>query len=73
MTDQNDPFKGLDPQEAIDCDGPSATSMPNAGSCFLSTKSHLEKLEAMNLIEMLDDEPAFTKAGLDALPDHGSA
>jgi hypothetical protein len=29
--------------------------------------SHLETLKSMNLIEMHDDDPALTKAGLDVL------
>ena len=68
MTDESDPFNGLDLQEAIDI----ALDPPGHQGQTLEVvplnPSHLEKLKSMDLIEMHDDEPALTKAGSDALP-----
>jgi hypothetical protein len=68
MTDQSDPFDGLDLQEIIDLRW--TLRDIRAGRWKLSplNPSHLEKLETMNLIERLGDEPALTKSGLDAIP-----
>jgi hypothetical protein len=68
MTDESDPFNGIDLQEAIDLRW--TLRDIRAKRCKLSpiNPSHLEKLKTMNFIEMHDDEPVLTTAGLDALP-----
>jgi hypothetical protein len=68
MTDQSDPFNDLDLQEAIDLRWTLRDIRARRWKLSRLDQSHLEKLETMNLIEMLGDEPALTKAGLDALP-----
>jgi hypothetical protein len=68
MTDQSDPFDGLDLQETIDLRWTLRDIRARRWKLSPLNPSHLEKLETMNLIEMLGDEPALTKAGLDALP-----
>jgi hypothetical protein len=67
MTDQSEPFDGLDLQETIDLRWTLRDIRARRWKSPLNP-SHLEKLETMNLIEMLGDEPALTKAGLDAIP-----
>ena len=63
MTDESDPFNGVDLQEAIALRW--TLRDIRAKRCNLSplNPSHLEKLKSVNLIEMLDDEPALTPAG----------
>jgi hypothetical protein len=68
MTDQSDPFDGLDLQETIDLRWTLRDIRARRWKLSPLNPSHLDKLETMNLIEMLGDEPALTKAGLDALP-----
>jgi hypothetical protein len=68
MTDESDPFNGLDLQEIIDLRWTLRDIRAKRWKMSPINPSHLEKLEEMNLIEMLDGEPAITKAGLDALP-----
>jgi hypothetical protein len=72
MTDQIDPLSGLDLEQAIDLRWTLQDIRARRWKLSPLNPSHLEKLEAMNLIEMLDGEPALTRAGLDALPDNGS-
>jgi hypothetical protein len=68
MTDQSDPFDGLDLQEAIDMRWTLRDIGAKRWKLSPLNPSHLEKLKSMILIEMHDDEPALTKAGLDAIP-----
>jgi hypothetical protein len=68
MTDESDPFNGLDLQEAIDLRWTLRDIRAKRWKLSPLNPSHLEKLKSMNLIEMHDDEPALTKAGLDAIP-----
>ena len=68
MTDESDPFNGLDLQEAIDLRWTLRDIRARRWKLSPLNASHLEKLKSMNLIEMHDDEPALTKAGLDTLP-----
>jgi hypothetical protein len=68
MTDDSDPFNGLDLQEIIDLRWTLRDIRAKRWKLSPVNPSHLEKLETMNLIEMLGDEPALTKAGFDALP-----
>jgi hypothetical protein len=72
MTDEINPFSGLDLQEAIDLRWTLRDIRAKRRKLFPFNPAHLEKLKSMNLIEMHEDEPALTKAGLDAL-DHGFA
>jgi hypothetical protein len=73
MTDESDPFKGLDLQEAIDLRWTLRDIRAKRWKLSPLNPSHLEKLQSMNLIEMRNDEPALTKAGLDALSENGAA
>lgn len=68
MTDESDPFNGLDLQETIDLRWTLRDIRAKRWKLSPLNPSHLEKLKSMNLIEMHDGEPALTKAGLDALP-----
>jgi hypothetical protein len=68
MTDQGNPFNCLDLQEAIDLRWTPRDIRAKRWKLSPLNPSHLEKLKSMNLIETHDDEPALTKAGLDALP-----
>jgi hypothetical protein len=68
MTDESDPFNGLDLQEAIDLRWTLRDIRAKRWKLSPLNPSHLEKLKSMNLIEMHDDEPVFTTAGSDALP-----
>jgi hypothetical protein len=68
MTDESDPFNGVDLQEIIDLRWTLRGSRAKRWKLFPVNPSHLEKLKSMNLIELHGDEPVLTKAGLDALP-----
>jgi hypothetical protein len=68
MTDQSDPFNGLDLQEGIALRWTLRDIRAQRWKLSPLNQSHLEKLKSMNLIEMHNDEPALTKAGLDAIP-----
>ena len=68
MTDESDPFNGLDLQEAIDLRWTLRDIRAKRWKLSPLNPSHLEKLKSMNLIEMHNDEPVLTKAGSDALP-----
>ena len=68
MTDESDPFNGIDLQEAIDLRWTLRDIRAKRSKLSPINPSHLEKLKTMNLIEMLDDEPVLTTAGLDAIP-----
>jgi hypothetical protein len=68
MTNQSEPFDGLDLQETIDLRWTLRDIRAKRWKLSPLNPSHLEKLKSMNLIETDDDEPALTKAGLDALP-----
>jgi len=68
MTDESDPFNGLNLQEAIDLRWTLRDIRAKRWKLSPINPSHLEKLKSMNLIDMHDDEPLLTKAGSDALP-----
>ena len=68
MPDQSDPFDGLDLQEVIDLRWTLRDIRAKRWKLSPFNPSHLEKLKSMSLIEMHGDEPALTKAGLDAIP-----
>jgi hypothetical protein len=67
MTDESNPFSGLDLQETIDLRWTFQDIRAKRWQLSPINPFHLERLRSMNLIEMYDDEPALTKAGLDAL------
>jgi hypothetical protein len=67
MTDEGDPFNGLDLQEIIDLRWTLRDIRAKRWKLSPINPSHLEKLKSMNLIEMDNDEPTLTKAGLAAL------
>ena len=68
MTDESDPFNGIELQEAISLQWTLRDIRAKRSKLSPINPSHLEKLKSMNLIEMHDDELALTKAGLDAIP-----
>jgi hypothetical protein len=68
MTDESDPFNGLDLQEAIDLRWTLRDIRAKRWKLSPLNPSHLEKLKSMNLIEVHNDEPVLTTAGSDALP-----
>jgi hypothetical protein len=68
MTDESDPLNGLDLQEVIDLRWSLRAIRARRWRLSPLNPSHVEKLKSMNLIEMHGDEPALTKAGLDAIP-----
>jgi hypothetical protein len=68
MTDESDPFNGLDLQEAVDLRWTLRDIRAKRWKLSPLNPSHLEKLKSINLIEMHNDEPVLTKAGSDALP-----
>ena len=63
MTDQSDPFDGLDLQDAIDLRWTLRDIRATRWKLSPLNPSHLEKLKSMNLIETHDDEPALTEVG----------
>ena len=67
MTNESDPFHELDLKQAIDLRW--ALRDIKAKRCKLSpiNPSDLERLQAMGLVEMRNDEPVLTNAGLDAI------
>jgi hypothetical protein len=67
MTDESNPFGGLDLQQTIDLRWTLRDIRAKRWKLSPISPSHLETLKSMNLIEMDDDDPALTKAGLDAL------
>jgi hypothetical protein len=68
MTDESDPFSGIELQEAIDLRWTLRDIRAKRWKLSFLNPSHLKKLKLMNLIETNDDEPALTKAEFDALP-----
>jgi hypothetical protein len=68
MTNESDPFNGLDLQEIIDLRWTLRDIKAKRWKLSPVNPSHLETLKSMNLIELHGDEPALTKAGSDALP-----
>jgi hypothetical protein len=67
MTDVENPFSGLDVQQAIDLRWTLCDIKANRWKLSPINPSHLEKLMAMGLVEMRDDNPVLTNSGLDAI------
>ena len=68
MTDENDPFHDFDIQEAIDLRWTLRDIRAKRWKLSPIDPSHLEKLKSMGLVEMRDDDPVLTNAGIDAIP-----
>ena len=68
MPDENDPFHDLGVQEAIELRWALRDIRANRWKWTPIGPSHLEKLKSMGLIEMPDDEPVLTNAGINAIP-----
>jgi hypothetical protein len=62
-----DPLSNLDLQQSIDLRWTLRDILAKRWLLCPVNPSHLEKLTAMGLVEMRDDEPALTKSGLEAL------
>jgi hypothetical protein len=67
MTAESDPFHEFDLQQAIDLRWTLRDIKAKRWKLSPIDPSHLEKLQAMGLVEMRDDEPELTSAGLDAI------
>jgi hypothetical protein len=67
MTVENDPFHELDLQQAIDLRWTLRDIKAKRWKLSPINPSHLEELQAMGLVEMQDDEPVLTDAGLGAI------
>jgi hypothetical protein len=67
MTDGENPFSELDVQQAIDLRWTLRDIKAKRWKLSLINPSHLEKLIAMGLVEMRNDEPLLTNSGLDAI------
>ena len=67
MTAENDPFHEFDLQEAIDLRWTLRDIKAKRWKLSPINPSHLEKLQDMGLVEMRNDEPVLTNAGLDAI------
>ena len=68
MPDENDPFHDFGVQEAIDLRWALRDIRAKRWKLTPIDSSHLEKLKSMGLVEMRDDEPVLTNAGIDAIP-----
>jgi hypothetical protein len=68
MTHDSDPFHDLDIQEAIDLRWTLRDVRAKRWKLFPIDPSHLEKLKSMGLVEMHNDDPVLTNAGINAIP-----
>ncbi len=69
MTDEkDDPFRDLGVQEAIDLRWTLRDIKAKRWKLSPINPSHLEKLMAMDLVEMRNGDPVLTDAGLNAIP-----
>ena len=65
---ENDPLSDLDLKESIDLRWTLRDIKAKRWKLSPINPAHLEKLKAMGLVEMRDDEPVLTNAGFDAIP-----
>jgi hypothetical protein len=65
---ENDPLRDLDPREAIDLRWTLRDIKAKRWKLSPINPTHLEKLKAMGLVELRDDELVLTNAGFDAIP-----
>jgi len=68
MTDNEDPFSGLDVQQSIDLRWTLRDIRAKRWKLSPIDPTRLEELIAMGLVEMRNDEPVLTNSGLDAIP-----
>jgi hypothetical protein len=68
MTDNEDPFSDLNVQQTIDLRWTLRDIKAKRWKLSPINPSHLEKLMAMGLVEMRNDDPVLTNSGLDAIP-----
>jgi len=68
MTNAENPFAELDLQQAIDLRWTLRDIRARRWKLSPISPSHLEKLTTMGLVEMQNDDPVLTNAGLDAIP-----
>jgi hypothetical protein len=68
MTDNEDPFSDLDVQQTIDLRWTLRDIKAKRWKLSPINPSHLEKLMAMGLVEMRNDDPVLTNSGLNAIP-----
>jgi hypothetical protein len=67
MTDAQNPFSDLDLQQAIDLRWTLRDIKAKRWVLSPINPSHLEKLIAMGLVQMRNDDPALTNSGLDVI------
>jgi hypothetical protein len=65
---ENDPLRDLDPREAIDLRWTLRDIKAKRWKLSPINPTHLEKLKAMGLVEIRNDELVLTNAGFDAIP-----
>ena len=65
---ENDPLRDLDPREAIDLRWTLRDIKAKRWKLSPINPTHLEKLKAMGLVELRNDELVLTNAGFDAIP-----
>lgn len=65
---ENDPLRDLDIKEAIDLRWTLRDIKAKRWKLSPIDPTHLEKLKAMGLVEMRNDELVLTNAGFDAIP-----
>jgi hypothetical protein len=67
MADAQNPFSDLDLQQAIDLRWTLRDIKAKRWVLSPINPAHLEKLTAMGLVEMRDDNPVLTNSGLDVI------
>jgi hypothetical protein len=67
MTNVENPFPEVDLQQAIDLRWTLRDIKAKRWKLSPINPSHLEKLIAMGLVEMRNDDPVLTNSGLDAI------
>jgi hypothetical protein len=67
MPDENDPFHDFGVQEAIDLRWALRDIRAKRSKLTRSTRP-IGETKSMGLVEMRDDEPVLTNAGVDAIP-----
>ena len=68
VTDSKDSLANLDIQQAIDLRWTLRDIRAKRWKLSPIDETHLRKLIEMGLVEMREDQPALTNAGLDAIP-----
>lgn len=68
MPDESDPFHDLSVQETIDLRWALRDIRAKRWRLTPIDPSQLEKLKSMGLVDVRDDDPVLTNAGIDAIP-----